>query len=99
MYYDKYGGVLNEETQEKWRLDDNGTIYAICPKCKEKIYGLDITLKAYVDYVATPNGTNELDYEEFEKETDWDDDYNFHCPKCGEIIARSEDEAVKLFRE
>jgi len=50
MYYNKYSGKLNEETQEKWRVDDNGTIYAI-------------------------------------------------CPKCGEIIARSEDEAVKLFQE
>jgi len=91
--------MLNKETQQKWKVDDNGTIYAICPKCKMKIYGLYITLKAYVNYVAKPNGTNELDYEELEKETDWDDDYNFHCPKCGEIIAESEDEAIKLFQE
>jgi len=97
--YSKYGDMLKEEKQQKWRVDDNGTIYAICPKCKKKIYHLYVTLKAYVDYVASPNGTNELWYEEMEKETDWDDDYNFYCPECDEIIAKSENEAVKLFQE
>jgi len=91
--------MLKEEKQQKWRVDDNGTIYAICPKCKWKIYGLNITLKAYVNYFAIPNRSNELDYEELEKETDWDDDYIFRCPKCGETIAKSEDEALKLFKE
>jgi len=99
MYYNKYGGMLKEKTQQKWRVDDDGIIYAICPKCKKKIYGLNIILKAYVNYFATPNENNELDYDETEKETDWGGDYNFHCPECGEIIAKSEDEAVKLFQE
>jgi len=89
----------NKETQPKWRVDDDGSIYAICPICESKIYGLEIILKAYVQYFATPNKTNGLECEEMKEETDWDDDYMFCCPECGKLIARSKDEAIKLFQE
>lgn len=74
--------------------DKNGFSYAVCRKCKAKIYETTGVEKAavYWDVVVSDNG--EVEYEQID--TDGAIDY-FACPTCMEKIADTEEEVVALF--
>jgi len=96
----------------KWRRDKKGRPYAICPKCHSRIYYLkaeEFMAKILSEYTVAPNENGELScYEWFNDdntpgqedplsdESDLDD---FECPKCGEVIAETYEEAKALFQK
>ena len=98
----------------KWRRDEKGRPYAVCPKCNSKIYYLEIKEyfgKIFVDYTVAPNEKGELScYEWFNgdntpgKEELYplvDCSYlnYFKCQKCREVIAETYEEAKALFQK
>ena len=96
----------------KWRRDKKGRPYAICPKCHSRIYYLEaeeFVAKIFRNLIVAPNENGELScYEWFNddntpgQEDPLSDESNlddFECPKCGEIIAETYEEAKALFQK
>jgi len=90
---------MAEQTKRKLRLDEDGTPYAVCPKCHKKIYNLELVEETYITYEVSPDAQGDLNFVETDRDTAWDWDYQYTCPECDEVIATSEDEAEALFYE
>jgi len=88
-----------QQPKRKLRLDEEGKPYAICPKCHNPIYNVVLTELDIITYMVSPDGENGLEYEEVDREADWNNEYKYHCPECKEVIAESEEEAEALFYE
>jgi len=93
------GDKMQEQKQRKLRLDKEGVPYAICPKCNKQIYNLEVVEQVYITYDVSPDERDELEYDEVDRETAWDWDYEYKCIECHETIATSEEEAEALFYE
>ena len=89
----------NQQQKRKLRLDKDDVPYAICPHCHKKIYNLEVVEQVYITYDVSPDERNELEYDEVDRETAWDWDYEYKCVECHETIATSEEEAEALFYE
>ena len=104
--------TLKAKINPKWRRDKKGRPYAICPKCRSRIYYLEadeFVAKILRDYIVAPNDNGELScYQWFNedntpgKEDIFGDcsylDY-FKCPKCLQTIAENYEEAKALFQK
>jgi len=88
---------MPEQTKRKLRLDKDGMPYAVCPKCNKQIYNLELVEETYITYEVSPDTHGDLNFEETDRNTAWDWDYNYTCPECNEVIATSEEEAEALF--
>jgi len=96
----------------KWRRDEKGRPYAVCPKCHSNIYYLEARQyigKVFRDLIVAPNENGELScYQWFNedntpgKENIFGDCfylYHFKCPKCLQTIAENCEEAKALFQK
>jgi uncharacterized protein YbaR (Trm112 family) len=88
---------MPEQTKRKLRLDKDGMPYAVCPHCHKQIYNLEVVEETYITYEVSPEADGTLQFEETDRDTALDWDYNYTCPECNEVIATSEDEAEALF--
>jgi len=70
----------------------------ICPKCKEPLDSLNYDVTATCRSQLTLNGSCDetYDLDALQQNVEFD---NFCCPHCDEILAFSEEEAIKLLRE
>jgi len=91
--------TMPEQTKRKLRLDADGTPYAVCPKCNKQIYNLRVVEQVYITYDVSPDEQDELEYDEVDRNSPWDWEYQYTCPECDEVIATGEDEAEALFYE
>jgi len=87
------------QTKRKLRLDEEGTPYAICPKCHKRIYSVLETEEVYITYDVSPQPDGTLNYDEADRDGAWDSEYEARCPECDEVIATSEEEVEALFYE
>jgi len=90
---------MPEPTKRKLRLDDDGTPYAVCPKCNKRIYSVVLVNREYVTYDVSPDLDEGLTFDEEDRDADLDFDAVFTCPECHEVLATSQDEAEALFYE
>jgi len=90
---------MPEQTKRKLRLDKDGMPYAVCPYCHNEINNLVLTELDIITYDVSPDIETGLEYEETDREADWNNEYNYRCPVCNEVLATSEDEAEALFYE
>jgi len=89
--------MANKQTEKRiigmWRIDKSNKVYAICPKCHNKIYGLNI-YRIYSQAIPRKDKTD-FDYKNIYNDTDYADLYV--CPACNEVIATSELVAKAIF--
>jgi len=90
---------MPEQTKRKLRRDKDGMPYAICPHCHKKIYNLEVVEEVYITYEVSPEADGTLDFEETDRNTAWDWDYQYTCPECDEVITTDEREVKALFYE
>jgi len=96
----------------KWRRDEKGRPYAICPKCHSKIYYLEAEefIGAIFEHqIVAPNEDGELScYQWFNEDNtpgkkDIFEDCSYldysECPKCLQTIAETYEEAKALFQK
>ncbi len=84
------------EKEHKFRRDEDGDIYGICPKCKAKIYSLILVETGSNMYDVVVNEGGWLDFEEKGFEAD-DEKVAYRCPECYEEIANTDEEARAIF--
>jgi len=91
--------TMPEQTKRKLRLDKDGVPCAVCPNCHNEISHLVLTELDIITYDVSPDIETGLEYIETDREADWNNEYNYCCPACNEVLATSEDEAEALFYE
>jgi len=85
-------------TNNKLRLDKDGVPYAVCPKCKSKIYYLLKTDTIYIRNAVYLTRQGKIKYKETERDEAWEG-YKAQCPECHQIIADTEEEVEALFQK
>jgi len=74
-------------------------LYAICPKCGEKINYLEVYHTTISKIYAIEDYDNDKE-ELIEDNGNWNDYreyYHYLCPKCHKEIAKNDDEILELF--
>jgi len=89
---------MRKKVNKKWRLDEDGNPYAICPNCNERIYNVleDKVEDNLYELLLNKYGNT------FDDKIYYDTDIHIEylCPNCREELpVKSRESAEELFEE
>ena len=90
---------MEDEIEERLRLDENGKPYAVCPHCHKPINYVIISTREDAEYEVSPDKWGLLNYKERFRDKNMGFNDKYRCPYCNEVLARDAYEADELFFE
>jgi len=88
---------MEDKIKKRLRLDEDGSPYAICPKCHKPIHNVVLTDREYATFEVSPDLDGLLISIPTDRDADLDFEPVFTCPECHEVLARNEKEVEDLF--